>query len=62
MANGLNAIFGGFENSRHVLVKARFRQYMIAVECRSFINVALVTVGVIVVFEVFIHKLTVIKY
>jgi hypothetical protein len=35
MANGLNAILG-FENSRHVLVKRGFRQYMIAVGMSVF--------------------------
>jgi membrane protein len=29
MANGLNAILGGFENSRHVL-KEVFHQYFVA--------------------------------
>jgi membrane protein len=60
MANGLNAILGGFENSRHVLVKRGFfRQYLIAVGMSVFLSLLLlVTVGVIVVFEVFIHKLT----
>jgi membrane protein len=37
MANGLNAILEGFENSRHVLVKRGFfRQYMIAVGMSVF--------------------------
>ncbi|NGY37126.1 YihY/virulence factor BrkB family protein [Flavobacterium sp. XN-5] len=60
MANGLNAILGGFENSRHVLVKRGFvRQYLIAVGMSVFLSLLLLlTVGVIVVFEVFIHKLT----
>ncbi|WP_339919976.1 YihY/virulence factor BrkB family protein [uncultured Flavobacterium sp.] len=60
MANGLNAILGGFENSKHVLVKRGFfRQYLIAVGMSVFLSMLLlVTVGIIVVFEVFIHKLT----
>ncbi|MEZ7498036.1 YihY/virulence factor BrkB family protein [Flavobacterium sp. Arc3] len=60
MANGLNAILGGFENSKHVLVKRGFfRQYLIAIGMSVFLSMLLlVTVGVIVVFEVFIHKLT----
>jgi membrane protein len=59
MANGLNAILGGFGNSRHVLVKRGFfRQYLIAVGMSLFLSMLLlVTVGIIVVFEVFIHKL-----
>jgi membrane protein len=59
MANGLNAILGGFENSRHVLVKRGFfRQYFIAVGMSVFLSILLlVTVGVVVIFEVFIHKL-----
>jgi membrane protein len=60
MANGLNAILGGFENSKHILVKRGFfRQYFIAVGMSVFLSLLLlVTVGVIVIFEVFIHKLT----
>jgi membrane protein len=60
MANGLNAILGGFETSKHVLVKRGFfRQYLIAVGMSVFLSMLLlVTVGIIVVFEVFIHKLT----
>jgi membrane protein len=60
MANGLNAILGGFENSRHILVKRGFlRQYFIAIGMSVFLSMLLlVTVGVVVVFEVFIHKLT----
>lgn len=60
MANGLNAILGGFETSKHVLVKRGFfRQYLIALGMSVFLSLLLlVTVAVIVIFEVFIHKLT----
>jgi membrane protein len=39
------------------LLKEVFRQYLIAVGM-SVLSMLLVTVGIIVVFEVFIHKLT----
>lgn len=59
MANGLNAILGGFENSKHVLVKRGFfNQYLVAVGMSLFLAVLLiVTVAIIVVFEVFIQQL-----
>lgn len=59
MANGLNAILGGFENSKHVLVKRGFfNQYFIAVGLSLFMAILLIlTVAIIVVFEVFIQKL-----
>ena len=60
MANGLNSILGGFETSRHVLVKRGFfHQYFIAIGMSIFLSILLiVTVAIIVVFEVFIQKLT----
>jgi membrane protein len=60
MANGLNAILGGFENSRHVLVKRGFfKQYFVAVGMSVVLSILLiVTVATIVVFEIFIQKLT----
>jgi membrane protein len=60
MANGLNAILGGFENSRHVLVKRGFfKQYLVAVGMSVVLSILLiVTVATIVVFEIFIQKLT----
>ncbi|NRT12025.1 YihY/virulence factor BrkB family protein [Flavobacterium sp. 14A] len=60
MANGLNAILGGFQNSKHVLVKRGFfQQYLIAIGMSLVLSVLLiVTVATIVVFEVFIQKLT----
>jgi len=59
MANGLNAILGGFENSKHVLVKRGFfNQYFVAIGLSLFIAFLLIfTVAIIVVFEVFIQKL-----
>ena len=60
MANGLNAILGGFQNSKHVLVKRGFfQQYLIAIGMSLLLSILLiVTVATIVVFEVFIQKLT----
>lgn len=61
MANGLNAILGGFETSRHVLVKRGFfRQYFVAIGMSIILSFLLIlTVAIIVVFEVFIQKFTV---
>ncbi len=60
MANGLNAILGGFENSKHVLVKRGFfHQYFVAIGMSVVLSFLLIlTVAIIVVFEVFIQKLT----
>lgn len=60
MANGLNSILGGFETSRHVLVKRGFfHQYFVAVGMSVVLSFLLIlTVAIIVVFEVFIQKLT----
>ena len=58
MANGLNGILGGFESSRHVLIKRGFiRQYLVALGMSLLLSFLLiVTVAIIVVFEVFIQK------
>jgi membrane protein len=58
MANGLNGILGGFESSRHVLIKRGFiRQYIVALGMSLLLSFLLiVTVATIVVFEVFIQK------
>ncbi|NBW27848.1 MAG: YihY/virulence factor BrkB family protein [Flavobacteriaceae bacterium] len=58
MANGLNAILGGFESSRHVLVKRGFlQQYLIALALSLLLSLLLlITVAAIVIFEVFIQK------
>jgi membrane protein len=53
MANGLNAILG-FENS-NVLVKRGFSSIY---DCCRYVGVLSCYCGIIVVFEVFIHKLT----
>jgi membrane protein len=58
MANGLNAILGGFETSRHVIIKRGFlRQYFVAVGMSLLLSFLLiVTIASIVVFEVFIQQ------
>ncbi|MFE3848566.1 YihY/virulence factor BrkB family protein [Flavobacterium sp. ZS1P70] len=58
MANGLNGILGGFESSRHVLVKRGFiHQYIVALGMSLLLSLLLiVTISTIVVFEVFIQK------
>lgn len=58
MANGLNGILGGFESSRHVLNKRGFlHQYLVALGMSLILSLLLlVTVAIIVVFEVFIQK------
>lgn len=58
MANGLNGILGGFEFSRHVLIKRGFiHQYIVALGMSLLLSVLLiVTIATIVVFEVFIQK------
>lgn len=58
MANGLNGILGGFETSRHVLIKRGFiRQYVVALGMSLLLSLLLiVTVSIIVVFEVLIQK------
>lgn len=57
-ANGLNAILGGFENSRRVRLKRKFfRQYVVALALSFVLSLLLiVTVATIVVFEVFLQK------
>lgn len=58
MANGLNGILGGFESSRHVLIKRGFiRQYIVALGMSLLLSLLLiVTISTILVFEVFIQK------
>ncbi len=58
MANGLNGILGGFETSRHVLVKRGFiRQYIVALGMSMLLSFLLiVTVATIVFFEVLLQK------
>jgi len=58
MSNGLNGILGGFESSRHVLIKRGFiHQYLVALGMSLILSfLLLVTVAIIVVFEVFIQR------
>jgi len=57
MANGLNAILGGFETSQHVIIRRGFfRQYFVALGISLVLSFLLLfTVAMIVVFEVFIQ-------
>lgn len=58
MANGLNAILGGFESSHHVVLKRGFfNQYLISIGISIGLSFLLIlTVATIVVFEVFIQN------
>ena len=58
MANGLNGILGGFESSKHVLIKRGFlRQYLVALGMSLLLSfLLLATIAIIVVFEVFIQQ------
>jgi membrane protein len=58
MANGLNGILGGFESSKHVLIKRGFlHQYLVALGMSIVLSVLLLaTIAIIVVFEVVIQK------
>ena len=59
MANGLNAILGGFENSHHVILKRGFlSQYAVALGMSVILSLLLiVTVATTVIFEVFIQSI-----
>lgn len=58
MANGLSGILGGFESSKHVLIKRGFlHQYLVALGMSLVLSfILLITVAIIVVFEVFIQR------
>ena len=58
MANGVNAILGGFENSHHVTLKRKyFRQYIISLGLSILLSLILIiTVATIVIFEVIIQE------
>jgi membrane protein len=58
MANGVNAVLGGFESSHHVTLKRKyFRQYFISLGMSILLSLILIiTVATIVIFEVFIQK------
>lgn len=59
MANGLNAILGGFESSHHVIMKRGFlKQYLVALGMSVVLALLLLlTVAVTIVFEVFIQSI-----
>lgn len=61
MANGINGILGGFESSKHVLEKRGFfKQYLVALGISIILSILLLlTVSIIVVFEVVIQKTTI---
>lgn len=58
MANGVNAVLGGFESSHHVTLKRKyFRQYFVSLGMSILLSLILIiTVAIIVIFEVFIQK------
>lgn len=58
MTNGVNAIFGGFENSKYITIKRGFfRQYFISLAMSVILSLILLfTVATIIIFEVFIQK------
>ena len=59
MANGLNAILGGFESSHHVIMKRGvLKQYLVALGMSVVLALLLLlTVAVTIVFEVFIQSI-----
>jgi len=59
MANGLQAILGGFESSHHVIIKRGFlRQYAVALGMSLLLSFLLIlTVAITVIFEVFIQSI-----
>lgn len=63
MANGVFAIIGGFESSYHITIsRSFFRQYVVAVGLSVLLAIMLIiSVATYVVFEVVIHKLTVME-
>lgn len=60
MTNGVNAILGGFESGHHVHVSSKrkfFRQYFVSLALSIVLSfVLIITVAVIVIFEVFIQQ------
>ena len=58
MANGVNAVLGGFESSHHVTLKRKyFRQYFVSLGMSILLSfILIITVATIVIFEVFIQK------
>ncbi|WP_338410291.1 YihY/virulence factor BrkB family protein [uncultured Flavobacterium sp.] len=64
MANGVNAILGGFEMSEHItLTRGYFKQYFISIALSLILSLLLlVTVAAIIVLEVFIQKIKIQDY
>jgi membrane protein len=58
MTNGVNAILGGFETSKHIVLKRSFfRQYFVSLGLSIVLSLLLlIIVSSIVIFEVFIQK------
>jgi membrane protein len=58
MSNGIVGILGGFESSKHVLIKRSFfNQYLVALGISMILSILLlVTVAAVVIFEVFIQR------
>lgn len=63
MTNGVFAIIGGFESSYHITIsRSFFRQYFVALVLSVILAIMLIiSVAAFVVFEVLIHKLTVME-
>lgn len=59
MANGINAILGGFETSYHITMTRNFiKQYIIAIGLSVILSfILIITVAAIVIAEVFIRRL-----
>jgi len=59
MTNGLTAILGGFETSKHILIKRGFfHQYLVAMALSLLLSfILLFTVATILIFEIFIQKI-----
>lgn len=56
-ANGLNAVMGGFEASKQIVIRRNvFRQYVVAIALSFLLNFMLIaTVVIILVFEIFLQ-------
>jgi membrane protein len=64
MANGVNAILGGFEMSEHItLTRGYFKQYIISLALSLILSFLLIiTVAAIIVSEIFIQKIKIQDY
>ena len=60
MANGVNAVLGGFESSTHLEINSKrkfLKQYFVSLALSILLSlVLLITVAIIIIFEVFIQK------